>query len=196
MITRPRRSFVLCVALVSLLFTALAAPEAHAEELYLSPGITLSTALDAPGSTWAFGVECSLVRRYEGLVTVGAVAQAQVLTDGTFRLAVSAEGSALGLGAELGIALRTGNARRAFAVSLHAAPYASLGYVYGAYELNFALGSPRHVPALERFARFGLKLPLQHMDRYELVPGDLDRSVQGHEWEVADPLRYVGLYTH
>jgi hypothetical protein len=195
MITRPRRPFVLSAAAMSLAVAALAPSNAHAEELYLTPGITVSTSLDSFGSTWAFGVECSLTRRYEGLITVGGVAQAQVLTDGTLRFAVGAEGSALGLGAELGVALRTGNARRSFALSLYAAPFASIGYAYGAYEFNFVLGSPRQVPALERFARFGLKLPLQSMDRYELVPGDLDRSVQGHEWEVADPFRYVGLYS-
>ena len=51
---------------------------------------------------------------------------------------------------ELGVALRTGNARRSFALSLYAAPFASIGYAYGAYEFNFVLGSPRQVPASHR----------------------------------------------
>lgn len=168
---------------------ALSPATASAEELYLLPGITVTTVLGAPQPTWGFGVECSLVQQYPDTATafVGGVARAQLFTDGTFRAAVSAEAGVLALGAELGVAIRTGNAARDVAISLHGALFGSLAYTYAAWDLNVALGAPRGVRPFEHLLHLGLKLPFQRAPRYVSGPNGIDPVIDGHQWELVDP---------
>jgi hypothetical protein len=160
-----------CATVVFALVTA-AGSRAEANhqtlDLVVSPGITFSISLGAPRFVWAFGLECSVLTSAAHNLRVGGVAQAQVLSDGTFRFALATQGNVLFGGLELGIALRTGNDARSFAVAAHAAPFLSAGYAYVSYDFNLTLNRPAGVRRFEHFMHFGLKFPL---GRYYNAPG-------------------------
>jgi hypothetical protein len=189
---RPGESVAaLLVAAVVLSATA----RAEAEDLYVVPGLTVSTTFGAPRSEWAFGVECSVVQRFadEGQTAsafVGAVAHAQLFTDGTFRVAAGLEGGAAMLGLELGVALRTGHATRATAASLYGAGFASVGYAYVAYDLNVTFGRRPGVSPFEHMLRIGGKVPLHYASQYAPSPATGVPVVTGHAWELPSARRF------
>lgn len=184
-----RSSLILCAAL-SFGALTLSSTAARADDLYLTPGITLSRTFGVGENEWGVGVECSVgLRSNDDTSTfVGGVIQVQLFTDRSLRVALSAEGSWYIVGAEVGVALRTGTARRDLAFSLRAAPYLSAGYTYVAYDFNLTLGSPRGVAPIEHLGHAALKLPILRVPRYS--PGSLseDANIVGYRWEPLNPI--------
>jgi len=158
----PHRHTRLAAAAFAAVTLAAGSAEANHDtilDLVVSPGITFSFSLGAPRFVFGVGLECSVLSPWrDGVGSMGGVAQAQVLTDGTFRFALSAQaGTAVGL--ELGLAARTGNATRAFSWAVHAAPYLSVGYAYVSYDFNLTLGEPLNVRRFEHLLHVGGKVP-------------------------------------
>lgn len=161
---RLRRGLVTSVVACGAALT-LVPNEARADEkLAVMPGILISAQLGAGRAVWGVGVECSVTALLGtteiGGAAIGGVAQAQILTDGTFRAVLASEGAMAGVGLELGLAFRSGNAQRGTSLALHAAPFLSLGYTWVAYSLQVALLRPQGVPRFEQFINFGPKVPI------------------------------------
>jgi transposase-like protein len=166
--------------------------EARADpDLAVTPGILISTQVGGAGALWGVGVECSVTRLFgssgypDGVI--GGVAQAQMLTDGTFRAVLAGEGAVFGMGLELGLAFRTGNAQRAPSLGLHFAQFFSAGFTWVAFSLNVPLFRAQGMPRFETFINFGPKVPI--VRRVWDTSIQLDPLViREPEWRVQPPL--------
>jgi hypothetical protein len=190
---RLRRGLVTSVVVASGTALTLVPNEARADpDLAVTPGILISAQLGGAEAVWGVGVECSVTRLYAlteyGGFALGGVAQAQILTDGTLRAVLASEGSMLGVGLELGLAFRSGNAQRGASLAVHVAPYLSLGYTWVAYSFQMPILRPQGVPRFEQFIHFGPKVPIVRRVWYTSIQVN-PLVLPEPEWRVFLPFR-------
>lgn len=104
-------------------------------------------------------------------LAVGAVLQTQLYTDGSVRIAAALSGNFLGLGTELGVAWRSGNARHDAVLGLHLGYFLSLGYATFGFRATVPFREAARAWALEQSFTLALRYftrvgPLSRCDPY------------------------------